>query len=73
MLLPDPDELAAPAHAGLRVGERVFVARDPGLAPAPAIVIAGNHHRPHLVKVQYVRSRAAAWIARARIVSCAES
>jgi hypothetical protein len=50
------------------VGERVIVARDPGVEPATAEVRAADYRRPHLVKVQYVNSRAAAWIARSRIL-----
>jgi hypothetical protein len=52
-----------------RVGERVIVARDPGVEPATAEVRAADYRRPHLVKVQYVNSRAGAWIARSRILS----
>ncbi|MFP5364068.1 MAG: hypothetical protein ACLGI5_15225 [Thermoleophilia bacterium] len=59
-----------PGHA---VGDRVLVAREGGLAPLEALVVAHSGHRPHLVKVQYVRSRAAAWISRRRIVSTASS
>lgn len=50
------------------VGERVIVARDPGVEPATAEIRAADYRRPHLVKVQYVNSRAAAWIARSRIL-----
>lgn len=70
MLFAETDEPGLPSgRASHAVGDRVLVARDGGLAPLEALVVADSDHRPHLVKVQYVRSRAAAWISRTRIVS----
>ena len=54
------------------VGDEVLDAREGGLAPAPAVIDGENEHRPHLVKVKYLRSRTGAWIARARIVGRAD-
>lgn len=53
-------------------GERVLVRRDPGLEAVEAEIVANNFHRPHLVKVTYVHTRRAAWIARTRIVGPAD-
>ena len=50
------------------VDDEVLVARDPGLDPAPAKIVAASHDRPHIVKVIYLHSRTGAWIARSRIV-----
>jgi hypothetical protein len=57
-----PDEGARYA-----IGVRVLVARDAG-PPVEAKIAANNPHRPHLVKVIYLRSRKAPWIARTRIL-----
>ena len=48
------------------LGDRVLVAREGGLEPAAAVIDGENEHRPHLVKVKYLRT--GAWIARKRIV-----
>lgn len=53
------------------VGDVVLVARDPGLEPAEAEIVADSQQRPHVVKVIYRRSRNGAWIARTRIVGLA--
>jgi hypothetical protein len=68
MASPDPDASGEPTDVPPLVGERVMVARDPGVAPATAEIRAGDYRRRHLVKVQYGNSRAAAWIARSRIL-----
>lgn len=57
------------ASGGHGVGEMVLVARELGFEPLEAMIVADNPYRPHLVKVQYMRSRAGAWISRSRIVS----
>jgi hypothetical protein len=69
MLSPNTlgDQPGVPA-AEQGVGARVLVARDPGLMPAEAVILAVNEYRPHLVKVRYLRSQAGAWIARSRIL-----
>jgi hypothetical protein len=59
---PQPDEGARYA-----IGDLVLVAREPG-PPVEAEIAANNPHRPHLVKVIYLRSRKAPWIARTRIL-----
>ena len=64
MLKPESDR-AADVHG---VGDYVLVARDPGLAPAEAVIVATNHARPHLVKVKYLQLRSGGWIARKRIL-----
>jgi len=46
----------------------VLVARDAGVEPADARIIASSGARPHIVKVKYVRSRVGAWIDRTRII-----
>lgn len=50
------------------VDDEVLVARDPGLEPAAATIVATSSDRPHIVKVIYRHSRTGAWIARTRIV-----
>lgn len=70
MLPRDQNELDVPtASGGHGVGETVLVARELGFEPLEAMIVADNPYRPHLVKVQYIRSRAGAWILRSRIVS----
>jgi hypothetical protein len=66
--------MASPADVGPGIlttfpdlGAHVLVEREPGLPPVEAEILAHNFHRPHLVKVAYVRSPAAEWIFRSRI------
>lgn len=61
-----------PAPSSYGIGDRVLVSRDPGLAPAEAVIVATNHARPHLVKVNYLHLPTGAWIARRRIVGPAD-
>jgi hypothetical protein len=65
---PDPDASGERTDLPPLVGERVIVARDSGVAPATGEIRAADYRRRHLVKVQCVNSRAAAWIARSRIL-----
>ena len=68
MLESESDSAPDGAADGYGVGDHVLVARDPGLAPAGAVIVATNHARPHLVKVKYLQLRSGAWIARKRIL-----
>jgi hypothetical protein len=59
--LGGPSTVAAPIrHDDYEIGAVVLVARDAGVAPAEARVIANSADRPHIVKVKYLRSRAEA-------------
>jgi hypothetical protein len=49
------------------LGTHVLVERGPGLPPVEAEILAHNFHRPHLVRVAYLRAPAAEWIFRSRI------
>lgn len=69
MLKPERGIAADRAVDGYGVGDHVLVARDPGLAPGEAVIVATNHARPHLVKVKYLQLRSGGWIARKRIVA----
>lgn len=69
MLKPESDVPPDRAVDGYGVGDHVLVARDPGLAPGEAVIVATNHARPHLVKVKYLQLRGGGWIARKRILA----
>jgi hypothetical protein len=75
--LNESDELARSyglqPRVRYNVGDRVLVARDPGLEPAEAKIAALSNDRPHVVKIVYVRSRTGAWIAQKRIIGRAEA
>ena len=70
--LHESDELARcyglQPRARYDIGDRVLVARDPGLEPAEAEIAALSENRPHVVKVVYITSRTGAWIAITRIL-----
>ena len=72
--MPSPHSDASGERTDLPplVGERVIGARDSGVAPATAEIRAADYRRRHVVKVQYVDSRAAAWIALSRILRRAD-
>ena len=69
MRSPDPDVSGERTDLPPLVGGCVIVACDPGVVPAATAEFrAADYRRPHLVEVQYVNSRAAARIARLRVL-----
>jgi integrase/recombinase XerC len=61
---------ALPVAPPWGVGDTVLIADkwSPDGSPAPALVMAENPARPGVVKVKYLHSRTAAWVARSRVL-----
>ncbi len=64
----EPDDPGAEAPPTPGVGDKVLIANAYG-EPKPALVMAEDPARPGVVKVKYLASKTAAWVARTRILA----